>query len=397
MEQFTTSTQDNVQAINAAVARLEAASARHTVQIEALGRSVPHIKMTALRVEEAMTIEAKRLSLMHEALCTVLASLEPQTKQVDEGFVGLQMALSEISAAMTRSKERVEQDGETARTLMAATAEHMAQLVNRNMVPLLGTEYAVRTPNGYVVVPADDTGLLIYLAKGTGHELGTIKTLEALLDPGDTAIDVGAHIGMMAVPMARRVGPNGSVHLFEPSPKAAACLRQTLLLNGLQPWTTVVESAVNDQPGRATLHFGMNSALNSLLPTHPETASGTEVDVIRLDDAILPGTSVSVLKIEVEGAELGVLNGMPRILAENPDLIIVAKFARSHLERSGSAAAEWLGAFASIGMDVALRINEATGACTPVVPAELSAAAEPMNLVLARHSAPRLTRLSAPP
>src|SRR5262245_53155507 len=50
-----------------------------------------------------------------------------------------------------------------------------------------------------------------------GHyEPDEIAFMRGALKPGDTAVDVGAHIGFFAVQMASLVGPQGRVHAFEP-------------------------------------------------------------------------------------------------------------------------------------------------------------------------------------
>jgi FkbM family methyltransferase len=353
--------------VSAAVTRLEALVGSHAEQLEALGRNLLNIRMTTVRIEEASEREAKRLSLVHEALRTFVLPLEPKLERIEEKVAGTEAELFTV-------------------------ALQTSQLVNRNAVPLLGCDVAVRTPNGYVVVPGGDIDLLLYLAEGSGHEVGTIKVLEALLGPGDAAVDVGAHVGLMSVPMARSVGPSGSLRAFEPRPQTAACLRRTLLLNGLQERTTVMESAASDRSGRAQLHFGPNTSLSSLIAL-PGSEAGAEVELVRLDDVIPPDAPVAVLKMDVEGAELAVLAGMPRLIEDNPDIVVVAEFAGDHLQRSGVTAADWMAAFVAAGLDTALQIDEQNGSCRPVTPSQLAAASYSMNLVLGRRGGPRLERL----
>lgn len=50
------------------------------------------------------------------------------------------------------------------------------------------------------------------------YEEKTLKVMKSILKPGDVFIDVGAHVGTYAVPMARIVGPGGLVVAIEPSP-----------------------------------------------------------------------------------------------------------------------------------------------------------------------------------
>src|SRR5687767_7277141 len=50
------------------------------------------------------------------------------------------------------------------------------------------------------------------------YDVVLTETIWRLLDDGDTAIDVGAHIGYMSSVMAARVGAQGRVLAFEPHP-----------------------------------------------------------------------------------------------------------------------------------------------------------------------------------
>ncbi|MBC7801879.1 MAG: FkbM family methyltransferase [Gemmatimonadaceae bacterium] len=396
------STAEAQQAMTAALARLEATSARQGDQLDALGRMVPNLRMTAFRIEDAVAADGKRVAMIHQALTTSVVPLEPQVGQVVEHVAALTAALGQARAeiaGLTTMLAAARQEvaglsaaGADLAVIAETTRQYATLLVQRNTVPLPGNEVAVRTPSGYVIVPGDDAELLVYLAESGGHEAGTVKAIERLLDAGDVAIDVGAHVGLMAVPMARRVGPAGSVIAFEPSPQTAGLLRRTLSLNGLQGWTAVRQEAVSDYPSRAVLHFGHNTALHSLLPL-PGADAGVEVDVVRLDDAVPSGTAVALLKIDVEGVELAVLAGMKRLLTENPGVVVIAEFASEHLTRSGSTPADWLGAFAEAGLDTALRIDEADGSCHRVTADDLLTTPATINLVLAGHSAPRLERL----
>ncbi len=73
----------------------------------------------------------------------------------------------------------------------------------------------------------------------------------------------------------------------------------------------------------------------------------------------------------MEGAELDVLAGMPRILRTNPQIVLLAEYGPSHLVRTGVTPEQWFGAFRAEGFD-AYAIDEETGACRPVAPADVA-------------------------
>ena len=389
--------------------KLEVLVGSHAAKLEALSHNILNTRMTVLRMEEANEQKAKRISLIHEALCTFVLPMDVKVDQIGQRISTLEERMidqSIIHTALTKFALPLDARIEGIRTRISDIEQMLSfvnpnisllldfsqHLVERNTIMLSTQDMAVRTPNGYVVVPGEDVTLLLYLAEGQGHELGTIKVLEALLDPGDAAVDVGAHVGLMSVPMARRIGPAGSLRSFEPRPQTAACLRRTLLLNGLKEWTTVSESAAGDRSGRVGLNLGPSTSLSSIIAL-PGFEASIEVDLIRLDDVIPSSEVITVLKMDVEGAELAVLSGMHRVIKDNPDIVIVAEFDAGQLRRSDVAIRDWVAAFCATGLDTMLQIDERNGSCNPVTTAELELASCSMNLVFGRHSGPRLKRL----
>jgi FkbM family methyltransferase len=257
-------------------------------------------------------------------------------------------------------------------------------LLARQIVQLPGDCIAARTPEGWMVVPAEEELSLLALAEGLyRHERGTASVIHSLLAPGDVVLDVGAHIGLLTVPMARRVGPTGCVIAVEPSPRTADALRRTLRANGLETQVSVAQVAAYSSSGRVELHLGPNSMLASLLPVGEEYPS-LEVEATPLDNLVEPGTRVALAKIDAEGAELTVLLGMRRLLAENPDIIVIAEFGPIHLQRTGTSVDDWLAAFRHAGLDYVGEIDEKNGRCVPLRSVGMLAELYSINLLFAR-------------
>lgn len=137
--------------------------------------------------------------------------------------------------------------------------------------------------------------------------------------PGTTVIDGGAHIGLFTVAMARATGPTGSVLAFEPTPGTRAILTKTVALNGLGATVSVRPEGLAAQTGRTTFHIGPieGSNSNSLVGWSAATSGGSkaEVPTLALDD-LLPTltSSVSCIKLDVEGADLDALIGARGVL-----------------------------------------------------------------------------------
>jgi FkbM family methyltransferase len=153
-----------------------------------------------------------------------------------------------------------------------------------------------------------------------------VRALCACASPGSAAIDVGANVGMVTIPLALAVGNQGKVIAFEPVAASAARLRENLRLNGLTH-VVVHEVALGEQDGEITLQLGSDPVFHSSTEVLGPWRTDESVRVpCRTLDAVWEAEgrpSVSVVKIDVEGAELSVLKGGRGLLAqERPALLL---------------------------------------------------------------------------
>lgn len=151
--------------------------------------------------------------------------------------------------------------------------------------------------------------------------------LLALLHPGDVVYDIGANIGWYSLLAARAVGDSGKVVAFEPSLSNAFMLQENVATNSLAN-VTVIPAAVTDEDGWATF-FDHGSLMGRLSRDAADVQAShirsSVVPVLALDSWIAAADQPppTVLKIDVEGAEVGVLRGMTETLQSGrPTLII---------------------------------------------------------------------------
>ncbi len=141
--------------------------------------------------------------------------------------------------------------------------------------------------------------------------------------PGDCAWDVGANVGVYTKQFLDMVGPNGHVVAFEPVPDNAALLRE---LDG-GPRLTVVEAALADANGQISLTVSGKSGETSRIVSN--SSDGLTVRVAR-GDSVVADEGVprpDVLKIDVEGFEGEVLDGLPTVLKSIRDVVVEVHFA----------------------------------------------------------------------
>jgi len=160
------------------------------------------------------------------------------------------------------------------------------------------------------------------------YEASEIATVLALAKPGSTTIDVGANVGMYTVALATRIGSAGKVLAFEPVPQTSHRLRENIALNSLDN-VEVFEAAAGECPGLADLQLADDSAYASMTGVKQGRAIGKRlsVRVTPLDEVWNDRQRpvVSFCKIDVEGAELSVLEGAKEMLATcRPALLLEA-------------------------------------------------------------------------
>lgn len=150
---------------------------------------------------------------------------------------------------------------------------------------------------------------------------------------GDRVVDVGGNYGYYTLLLADLVGPGGRVHAIEPNPAVAELLRRSVLLNGFAGWTGVHELAGGAQAGSATLvvpaHEPKNAALVADSAPLPAAAEQHRVAVAALDELLAGETRVDFLKIDAEGAEEAIIEGMANILRrDRPEMVLEFNTAR---------------------------------------------------------------------
>jgi FkbM family methyltransferase len=144
--------------------------------------------------------------------------------------------------------------------------------------------------------------------------------LRDLLQPGNVFIDVGANWGYYTLAAAHMVGPEGRVVAFEPEPRLFALLRANIDANTLrqvllQPFA--IGPRQERVPFSAFKAEDGNWGLSHAVDRDRADEADFESESLPLDDALDAASvgAAQLVKIDVEGAETGVLSGMRRGLA----------------------------------------------------------------------------------
>jgi len=211
--------------------------------------------------------------------------------------MNVSMVNNSLVAAL-RAAQRLKLTGCTRLTLFLASHLKSLQAVPLHLPD--GTLYAdlrVLTTHGLLAVGCISSGEDVVMKR--------------MLREGDVALDVGAHIGVYTLLLARLVGDRGNVYAFEPNPEVLMALRRTL---SALPNTTLCEYGLSDRKQHAVLVVPEDKSMASLADWTDGLGGLThkvECDLRRLDDLVdarqlpLP----DFIKCDVEGAEPFVFRG----------------------------------------------------------------------------------------
>lgn len=171
-------------------------------------------------------------------------------------------------------------------------------------------------------------GGLRYLARTMAEVDPALLRLAAeVVEPGDTVWDIGANMGLFSFAAAVAAGPAGRVLAVEPDTDLAGLLRRSATAAGAsQAPVEVLPAAVSNELSVARFHIARrNRATSHLAGFGSSMAGGVRstqlVPTVTLDWLAGRFPAPDVLKIDVEGAEVAVLGGGARVLAQSPAVI----------------------------------------------------------------------------
>jgi FkbM family methyltransferase len=171
-------------------------------------------------------------------------------------------------------------------------------------------------------------------------EPGTHKTLKELVKPGDTVFDIGANIGAHTLTLAQSVGPTGKVYAFEPADFAFEKLRRNLALNpDLQtrafPQQVLLAANLSEQREPEIYASWPLESDGSRHPKHRGqlvSTSRATVDTLDAFTARQGITALNLIKIDVDGHELAVLQGATETLRRFHPMLVMEMSPYVHAE-----------------------------------------------------------------
>lgn len=165
---------------------------------------------------------------------------------------------------------------------------------------------------------------------------------------GDIVIDIGANIGIFTLLFAKLVGSNGHVYAFEADPTNFEILKKNIEINSYQN-TTLENKAIFHKNEKINLFLSPSNPGDHRIYDSNDGRKSIQINSIILDDYILQKkVDVDFVKIDVQGSELSVIQGMKKLLEPN-NIKIMMEFEPILLEKFGTKPLDLLDILESYG------------------------------------------------
>jgi len=228
--------------------------------------------------------------------------------------------------------------GQPAWPLRAIRWFHQAGLVRRGHSWLIAGLATLSPQHALVEISLPEVGKLVvdlrdrasvgYFAEaGMPHEARDIALFKELAKGCNVLFDVGAHVGYFSR-LAATANPDCHIHAFEPNPKLYPLLTQNLKDSGR---AIAHQLAVARSSGRRKFYVAASSDLSSLVRNVGEAI---DVEATSLDDYCLAKAipKVDLIKCDVEGGELEVIQGAGRLQQKSPPIWLLENQGNFHRE-----------------------------------------------------------------
>lgn len=204
-------------------------------------------------------------------------------------------------------------------------------------------------------VDLSDLAIGLNIARGR-YEASELAFVQRYVRRGQTALDIGANVGLFSVTMADAVGPQGRVYAFEPLQQNLALLERSIRENRMEERIVLRRALVGDEAGERRLvslslqEGALNSGGAYLHMGEPVPPGHTVhvVPMVTLDTEDFR-SRVSFIKIDVEGAEPFVFRGGQRLLTKDRPVILCEINPRGLEKVAGCTASEFIAQLAALG------------------------------------------------
>lgn len=207
--------------------------------------------------------------------------------------------------------------------------------LNPKKLVLIETKYSNK-----MYVDSNDQGINQTLIMTGEYEKFESELFRQEVKPGMTVLDIGANIGYYTLLAAKLVGKKGKVYAFEPEPYNYSLLEKSIKIN---KYNNVIafQKAVSNHSGTIKLHLLKDMSTHRIYKTQ-DSISEIDIQAVNLDTEFKNNEDkINIIKMDVEGAELIVLQSMNNILSQSKSLKIFIEFSPILITATGHSPEEF--------------------------------------------------------
>lgn len=209
----------------------------------------------------------------------------------------------------------------------------------------------LETAVGPILLPRDDGVMRPWIEAHGNWEPGESAALAALVAPGDSVVEIGAHVGYLTLLLARAAGPDGSVLAIEAHPENHALLQENVRTAGLAN-VRAVHAAAWRSPGEIEVTISPDNTGDHRVYAHDGVAERVSVPAVLVDD-LLAGAGVDVVKVDAQGVDHVALEGMQRTIARSKPTILL-EFWPHGIEQFGDRPLDVATSYLDMGYDACI-------------------------------------------
>lgn len=169
-----------------------------------------------------------------------------------------------------------------------------------------------------------------------------------------TFVDVGANIGLYTCLGLASVEHNGTIIAFEPHQESLDYLKRNIDNNRHQQSVILIETAAADLDGELILYENPENKGDNRLYPSDELQPATTIRARTIDGVCNEHgiDSIEFLKIDVQGAEHGVIKGARKTLARSDRCILMTEFWPNGLRAAGSQPGAYVEDLVALGFEL---------------------------------------------
>lgn len=217
-------------------------------------------------------------------------------------------------------------------TVTEALARHAA---GRKLLNAFGPRFVERKIGRFKLLLdlRDQWGVSKYILKYGNYDPELCRVVKSLIRKDSVCLDLGANIGFWTNFLLSECAVE-KVYSFEPEPHNVDLFRRNSSLNQIERKIEFYPMAAGEKAGQLDLYLSDDNAGDHQLYKTGEQRRRVTVQVERIDD-LIPERKIDFIKMDVQGFEPFVINGMWDLIDRSPELVLLTEFWPSGIKKAG--------------------------------------------------------------